>query len=355
MAFTTSQIKAIQQAVGVTADGIFGPKTQAAVVAYQRSHGLTPDGIVGPKTMTSMRIGSGGGGGAAAGGNSPAAQQFADNYGYQLAFLKSSPELYGVFQKAMSGNWDSTKFVAAVKDTNWYKTHGDAYRTNTSLKYSDPASYNQKLNSSLATTHDIAASMGASLSSAQLAKINEDSVLFGWNDAQIRDTMSHYINHVNGTSVGTAGDVRQSLQQTAFRNGINLSSGYIDTQAQAVARGDITIANAQQAIRSTYAKSIAPGFAKELDGGQDLYDLASPYMQTMAQTLELNPSSVTLFDPSIKKALATSTGKDGTATSVPLWQFQENLKQDPRYMQTTQAQNDVMATGKKVLTDMGLI
>ena len=36
-------------------DGIFGPKTQAAVIAYQRFAGLTPDGIVGAATWNSMR------------------------------------------------------------------------------------------------------------------------------------------------------------------------------------------------------------------------------------------------------------------------------------------------------------
>jgi len=36
-------------------DGIFGPKTQAAVIAYQRFAGLTPDGVVGPTTWNSMR------------------------------------------------------------------------------------------------------------------------------------------------------------------------------------------------------------------------------------------------------------------------------------------------------------
>ncbi|HHW48404.1 MAG TPA: LysM peptidoglycan-binding domain-containing protein [Clostridiaceae bacterium] len=35
-------------------DGIFGPRTQAAVMAFQRSFGLTPDGIAGPATWNAF-------------------------------------------------------------------------------------------------------------------------------------------------------------------------------------------------------------------------------------------------------------------------------------------------------------
>ncbi|MGV3465261.1 MAG: glycoside hydrolase domain-containing protein, partial [Heyndrickxia sp.] len=47
-------VERIQRAVGVTADGIFGPKTEAAVKAYQSRHGLAVDGIVGPQTWNVM-------------------------------------------------------------------------------------------------------------------------------------------------------------------------------------------------------------------------------------------------------------------------------------------------------------
>jgi peptidoglycan hydrolase-like protein with peptidoglycan-binding domain len=38
-------------------DGIFGPKTLAAVRAFQRQHGLKVDGLVGPKTTAALRGG----------------------------------------------------------------------------------------------------------------------------------------------------------------------------------------------------------------------------------------------------------------------------------------------------------
>ncbi|PTL76870.1 peptidoglycan-binding protein [Vitiosangium sp. GDMCC 1.1324] len=36
-------------------DGIFGPKTEAAVKAFQKSHGLVQDGIIGPKTWSALK------------------------------------------------------------------------------------------------------------------------------------------------------------------------------------------------------------------------------------------------------------------------------------------------------------
>ncbi len=52
---TGPQVVALQQALGgLTADGNFGPLTNAAVVAYQTANGLTPDGVVGPATGAAL-------------------------------------------------------------------------------------------------------------------------------------------------------------------------------------------------------------------------------------------------------------------------------------------------------------
>jgi peptidoglycan hydrolase-like protein with peptidoglycan-binding domain len=52
-------VRALQQALGLSADGVFGPATERALKSWQRSHGLTPDGVAGPQTRTALGIGAG--------------------------------------------------------------------------------------------------------------------------------------------------------------------------------------------------------------------------------------------------------------------------------------------------------
>lgn len=49
----------LQQRLGVPADGTFGPQTDTAVRHFQSSHGLTADGVVGAKTWAALGVGQG--------------------------------------------------------------------------------------------------------------------------------------------------------------------------------------------------------------------------------------------------------------------------------------------------------
>ncbi len=53
---TGDTVKKVQGAVGVTADGAYGPATAKAVHAFQTKNGLIADGLVGPDTLAKMNI-----------------------------------------------------------------------------------------------------------------------------------------------------------------------------------------------------------------------------------------------------------------------------------------------------------
>jgi cell wall-associated NlpC family hydrolase len=44
----------VQKALGIHADGVFGPQTKASVIDFQQHQGLSGDGIVGPKTQAAL-------------------------------------------------------------------------------------------------------------------------------------------------------------------------------------------------------------------------------------------------------------------------------------------------------------
>jgi hypothetical protein len=55
-ALTRDQTVAVQEKLGVTADGVVGPKTRAAIKRFQKRSGLAADGVVGPATLKAMGI-----------------------------------------------------------------------------------------------------------------------------------------------------------------------------------------------------------------------------------------------------------------------------------------------------------
>jgi Putative peptidoglycan binding domain len=52
-------VRRLQRAIGVSADGVFGSQTERALRRWQRAHGLVADGIAGPATRAALGLGPG--------------------------------------------------------------------------------------------------------------------------------------------------------------------------------------------------------------------------------------------------------------------------------------------------------
>ena len=57
-----SSVSAIQRALGIAADGVYGPRTRAAVRRFQRREGLAVDGVAGPATLAALGLSADSGG-----------------------------------------------------------------------------------------------------------------------------------------------------------------------------------------------------------------------------------------------------------------------------------------------------
>lgn len=275
----------------------------------------------------------------------------AEQYGFSKAFFDSDPALKALLSKAVKGNWSSDKFGAEFRDTKWFQTHGSTYRQNLLQKTSDPGSYKSRLAQTVASLNDQAKKVGAVLSAAQLEKLADHALMFGYTDSQISNSLGSYVKQVNGQYGGTAGTDAQTLQQSAWRNGVKLSDSSVQSWVRKIESGDATTDDFAEYARKQ-AATLAPGMADQLKGGQDLYDLASPYVSSMATTLELNQGDIDLFDPTIRGAL-NMTNKDGKATTQTLGDFEKALKHDPRWDKTQNAQDAMMSNAHQILTSFG--
>ena len=298
--------------------------------------------------------GSVGGGGSPAKASSPKAT--AEDYGFVLGLLNSYPELKKLFKRAVDKGWDPSKFQAEIRDTKWWKTHSQAERDYLVKRYGDPASAKQDYNQAYIRVRQMANSMGLRETPGNKKRLSTwayNMAAKGWDEAQLRNEIGKYVYFNNDTWQGEGGETQEKLRSAAYAMGVKMSGQWYADKTRNVLRGLGTVQDYEDEIRRQ-AKALFPHWGKQIDAGQTVLDLASPYMQSMAQILELPGGSLNLFDPTIKKALTYKDPKSGKNTVKPLWQFENELRNDPRWRKTTNAQNSLMQVAHQVLADFGV-
>lgn len=259
-------------------------------------------------------------------------------YGLAYALFKAFPELNKLLTKAVGANWDASKFQVELRQTEWFKKHSDIWRQNTALKYSDPASYKERLNNSVTTVNNLAGAFDADLSDKATSRISERALLLGWDESQIRDVLANHVRPgKDGHYEGELSAVETQLRNTALRNGVRMDRGQLKRWMRNIVRGESSQEQYQTHIRSQAARTFG-AFADQINGGVDLADIAQPYVQSMADILELNPGGIDLYDRTIRRAL-DQRNHDGHPVAMTMSDFEDSLRQDKRWQHTDQARD----------------
>lgn len=196
-----------------------------------------------------------------------------------------------------------------------------------------------------------AVQQGVDITDAKVSELASQALAKSWDSPTISENVSR-----SGVITGEKGNVAgyiDKLKIEARNYGVSYNDLWFDQAAASIVQGYSSIEDYQSQIKD-YSKQIYPAFAKQIDSGVTPYAIASPYINTMANILEINPNDINLNDPTISMALK-NVDTEGTPSVKPLWQFEKDLRQDSRWRFTKNAQQDLMGTARKVLSDFGLV
>lgn len=352
-------------------DALFDALTNAKV-AYKMSHGGTnwgPWSTYGNGAYKQYYGGSQGaqvtssGGVYSIGAATPnlSMSDMAARYGLSAATINSNKEIRDLVKRATKEGWDGTLFQAYLKNTKWWRTTTDAQRKYFFLRTSDPATYKQKYNEYAFSLNQIAVQVGLG---NQMAVKNSPSKLLdraisykmrdGWSDARIKSYFAQSVGMHGGEMWGDAGTAYDQIFALAYQNGQSFSKGWYTTNIRNVVAGKTSLQALEAQIRNQAATKYF-AFANQIRAGQNVLDLAQPYVSAVSQILELPQSDIDLANKYVNKAMTSKVAPgQQPGTQYPLWQFENDLRNDPLWKKTNNARESMFGIAHQVARDFGV-
>lgn len=280
---------------------------------------------------------------------------WAAEYGTQAALVNSDPGLKALFERAVAEKWSAPKFNAAFQNSSWYKKNSDTWRTAETTRLTDPASWKEQINLAKDLIKKNANDLGFELSSSEVDKLASQSLYLagGSSNAINPSTLKIHVaetGRITGKG-GTALKTMDDLKANAYNNGIAYNDSWYTGAAKDILTGTGTVEEWNKQIKDA-AKSKYAALAPMIDKGMTVRDIASPYLDAMATTFEIDPNSANLEDPLMQKAL-TNLNQGNEPSLKPLWQFQQELKQDDRYFKTNKARQDMTGLATEIARQFG--
>ena len=291
-------------------------------------------------------------------------EELAAEYAIAYNVITQNPELLTIFEQAFNdrgAQWTNERFKAAVQNTQWFKENNRYYREAWLARAKGGADWSTVQENARLAISEAATLAGQELDETRLNQLADEYIFGGWDKPGRAALLERAIMGTEGgpmarpetTTRGTIGDLAQRLRQTAYANGVSYDDNWYTSAARSV---QAKLSNENDWMRDIQEKAAGmyPVFAKQIQAGVSAYDLASPYMRLMAETLEIPIGQITLNDPYIRGALG-GFSPDGQPQAMNLGDFQRKLRNDPRWKETDQAQNEITGVAGRILQMFGMM
>ena len=182
---------------------------------------------------------------------------------------------------------------------------------------------------------------------------NQDPTIF--LDNTIKKQLASGVQEINTLNIpeGPSGKFFVQIKNLAFDNGIKISDDVATSYANNIVAGKLDENTVYSTIRES-AASAFPALADKIKAGLDLKNLASPYIQSMSDILEIPNTAIDLFDPQIRSAMAF-TLPDGKVGTKSIYNFEKELRKDDRWQYTKKAREQAASVATTVLRDFGFM
>lgn len=300
------------------------------------------------------------------------AQERKARYGFVALLGKEIPEIGKLLKKAVDQKWTSDRFAMAIANTSWWKHTPQNKRQWITQRITDPASAKQEMNVGAGQIMQRAVSLGIGMPKHQRAeRLWLHARLRGLEGSQLDAYIFREVSRGNAVqrirnSSGQYGTMLRDMKDIAYQYGYLRDSKWEDNPRilnEIVNRANRIMGTGgegdplpewERKMRG-FAASRYTAFADRIQAGETVLEIAEPFVQTISETLELNPDDIELNDKLLQRAMLGRKNKEGKPEAMNLEEVAEAARRDHRWRKTNNAMQAAAETATQIGQMWGMI
>ena len=194
---------------------------------------------------------------------------------------------------------------------------------------------------------------GIQLPEGQLDILSREAWRNNWQETELLTNLRPFLLATieeEGDITGIAGDFEVDLMSWASRNGLELSRSSAAKYITSMTMGEQTLDDVKDDLRRTYLAGMYPAWADRIEQGFDPEQIFEPYRDTARKLLEVDDIS---FDDPVLKSALQRTDASGKPVQMPLYEFEQQIRKDPRWDKTDNAYEVYANIGTNLLRTFG--